>query len=236
MKSSAEMAEAVCRIGEERLQRQKRRKKKNAVLFGVGATILLFAAAVLIPQLTRRGPRIVDNSRYLSALPSESHDACYAFDPEDKRLMSGASDYILAARVTDIPGTVYTQYDTPYTVFTVQNLMNIKGSLTDAAEIELWEYGGVNRARTRVDYLIPLLEKDTTYVLYLTCAGNGILYLNKAYVLPQADGVSPEKILADPAHPAHDLLNDCIEAYETEDLTHAPQTKYVSRYDTSAAE
>ena len=71
-------------------------------------------------------------------LPKYQQTGSYAFDPDDKSLMSGFSDHTVVAYVNEVKGTVYQNVrmdegvlkGTPYTCYEIKILKNIKGSLS----------------------------------------------------------------------------------------------------------
>ncbi len=238
MKTYTEVAEAVLRIGAERLARNKRRRKR---LFAAGGALCIaaLAAAFLLPHINYRQENKIWAQSFAQypELPTQYESAVvYEFNPDDKRLMSGASDYVIAAHIAETAGTAYDKHDTPYTVYLAQNLRNIKGSLTTQTPVEIRIYGGVTRDKSRIVCLLPLPAQGADYVLYLTCAGDGNLYINKTYALYGMENGNVEEALANASHPMHALLLECVEACENEDTAFAPKVKNVSRYDTEFTE
>ena len=175
----------------------------------------------------------------VSDLPTINAEACYLFNPDDKRLMSGYSDYIAVAVVDRITGTTYSNVDvkadgtvtgTPYTNFEIKILKNIKGQLRSDIVIPLVEYGGVSIDGKYVECILPLLEEEKCYVLYIRSAENGSLYLNKAYQIP--DTVLEKKTTGETIGIKDETaIQEYVDAYTNEDTQYAPSDRIVSIYD-----
>ena len=173
-------------------------------------------------------------------LPSiNADDICYLFDPDDKKLMSGYSDYIAVAVVSNIVGTSYgnvkihfdgTVTGTPYTNYKIKIIRNIKGQLKSDCSVPLVEFGGISIDGKYMENTFTLLEQGKCYVLYLTAAENGALYLNKAYQIPD-DALEKNQSGETIRVKEESAIQEYLDAYSHEDLQYAPANRFVSTYD-----
>lgn len=175
----------------------------------------------------------------ISELPQLNLDAQYLFNPDDKNLMSGFSDYIAAAAVEKIIGISYGNVrisdngllqGTPYTHYVIKILHNIKGRLRQDISIPLIKYGGVTIDGKNVEQLSPFLEEGKGYVIYFMAAETGKLYLNKSYALSlsafESDAEGNITRLKD-----FSAIEDYVDAYLHEDTQYAFSDKHMSMYD-----
>ncbi len=257
MKTYTEIAEAVFAEGDRRLYRKKRRRKRAAV-GAITALAVLLAAFLAVPGLrglitgnrkiavhfndtqptaAREEGTAQKNNEWesLAALLPEDARGCFLFDLTDKRLLTGASHYVIAARVSEVKevtdeAQAAAEYAVRYARREALNLYNLKGNLTLSRPMELWIATGIYENGALRFPLCPLPGEAGVYVLYLICGENGRLYLRQAFALAAEDAGDIEAALLRPDHPAHDLLTECIDAYAHEDRAYAPE-KRVSPYE-----
>ncbi len=204
-------------------------------LIGVTLLIVIITKDARLKKYssTVRKPSVED-----ADLPPLQQTADYLFDPCDKEMMSGFSDYIAAAYVEETNGTVYQDVredagqvkGTPYTEYNVTILRNIKGDLTTSETVKLYQYGGVSIDEKNLVFITPLLESGRYYVLYLSTADDHNLYVNMSYRLSDIAGESDRgRVLNAPEN--SELLQSCIDAYQNENLLYAPEITYFTPYD-----
>lgn len=75
-----------------------------------------------------------------------------------------------------------------------------------------------------------MLEQGKCYVLYLTAAENGALYLNKAYQIPD-DALEKNQAGETIRVKEESAIQEYLDAYSHEDLQYAPANRFVSAYD-----
>ena len=169
-------------------------------------------------------------------LPVYMQDAAYAFDPDDKYLMSGFSDYIVIAYLNEIKGTVYQNVrmderdlkGTPYTCYEMRIVRNIKGSLRTDCDIPVLQYGGVTIDGKSIECITGLLDDNKSYVLYLSSAADENIYLNKAYEVPGAETIDGcQKAVAE----NDGFLLEFYDAFSNEKKDFAPNTHYSTPYE-----
>ena len=170
--------------------------------------------------------------------PYVQQEACFLFDPNNKEMMSGYSDYITVIYVEKKEGTIYQNVredegqirGTPYTVYSAKVLENMKGNLTKTENIKLYQYGGVSIDEKEIVYITPLLDAGKCYVLYSGVANDQNLYVNLAYEMSELNNESDfDRVLSAPEN--GELLKQCMDAYRNEDLSYASDKKYVTPYD-----
>lgn len=218
----------------------KRKRSAAAVVFVSIAMICGIYFMALSFKRTKYENHIFRIPENLSVLPSiNADDICYLFDPDDKKLMSGYSDYTAVAVVSKIVGTSYEnvkiQFDgtvtgTPYTNYEVEIIRNIKGKLKSDRSVPLAEYGGISIDGKYLENIYTLLEQGECYVLYLTAAENGALYLNKAYQIPD-DALEKNQAGETIGIKEESAIQEYLDAYSHEDLQYAPANRSVNAYD-----
>ena len=257
MKTYTEIAEAVFAEGDRRLYRKNRRRRRAAA-GAITALAVLLAAFLAVPGLRglitgnrkialhfndtqptaarEEGTAQKSNEwESLAALLPEDVRGCFLFDPNDKRLLTGASHYVIAARVSEVKevtdeAQAAAEYAVRYERREALNLYNVKGSLTLSRPMELWIAAGIYKNGAQVLRPSPLPGEAGVYVLYLICGADGRLYLRQAFALAAEDAEDIEAALRLPEHPAHALLAECLDAFAHEDRAYAPE-KRVSPYE-----
>ena len=174
----------------------------------------------------------------------------YMYDTSTPERAVGISDYVFVAKIDGIarteyrnPTTVETGLSssetrtTPYTVYNIEVVKNIKGELITSESIEYMQYGGIN-------------EDGETYTFM---EGTGLLETGKYYILMadtfEGDGGIIEvtepnrRILLDDVENDEDVENSELvkryeEAYKNEYIPEGAEeeTRYVSKYDVNYKE
>lgn len=198
----------------------------GTILIGVGHTKQQKYSTEIIP--------IPENIDEISVVTQE---ASYLFNPEDKKLMSGYSDFISVAYIENIKGTSYqgVKYDeavlrgTPYTNYEIKIFSNIKGTLKLDRSIPLMQYGGPTIDNKEIVNINPLLEQGKFYVLYMKVSSDKNIYLNKAYELTD---ITTEEDCRNALNNLDDnaLINECYQAYLEENTEYAPTIHYSTIY------
>ena len=216
--------------------------KKKKMILCIVIVFLLAGSSVVVyhhstkAMIKRYSGTIMELPENFAELSKYQQEACYAFDPDDKSLMSGFSDDTVVAYVNEVEGTSYQNVrmdegvlkGTPYTCYEIKVLKNIKGNLRCDQTIPVFQYGGVTIDGQRIEYITDLLEKDKYYVFYLSVENDANLYLNRAYVIPcEGSAEAFQTQIED----TNGILSDFYNAFINENTEFAPKTRYKSPYD-----
>ena len=173
----------------------------------------------------------------------------YSYNTSIPEHAVGISDYVFVAKVNGIARTDYIdtgtvelsttgnkEIESPYTVYNIEVVKNIKGELITSEPIEYMQYGGVN-------------EDGETYTFM---EGTGLLETGKYYILLvntfREDGGTLETsdqnriILLDDVENDEDLENSELvkkyeEAYKNEVIPEGfEEDRYISKYDVNYKE
>lgn len=173
----------------------------------------------------------------------------YMYDTSIPEQAVGISDYVFVAKINGIARTDYIdtgtvelsttgnkEIESPYTVYNIEVVKNIKGELLTSEPIEYMQYGGVN-------------EDGETYTFM---EGTGLLETGKYYILLvntyREDGGTLETsdqnriILLDDVENDEDLENSELvkkyeEAYKNEVIPEGfEEDRYISKYDVNYKE
>ena len=169
----------------------------------------------------------------------------YMYDTSTPERAVGISDYVFVAKIDGIARTEYRNpitietglsssetRTTPYTVYNIEVVKNIKGELITSEPIEYMQYGGIN-------------EDGETYTFM---EGTGLLETGKYYILMvgtfEGDGGIIEvtepnrRILLDDVENDEDVENSELvkryeEAYKNEVIPDGfeQEDRYISKYD-----
>ena len=206
------------------------------IIFLAGSSVFAYHQYSTKAMMKRYTGTVMELPENFAELPKYQQTGSYAFDPDDKSLMSGFSDDTVVAYVNEVEGTSYQNVrmdegvlkGTPYTCYEIRILKNIKGSLRCGQPIPVYQYGGVTIDGQRIEYITDLLEKDKYYVLYLSVENDTNLYLNRAYVIP-CEGSAEE--FQQQIEDTNGILSDFYNALINENTEFAPNTRYKSPYD-----
>lgn len=122
-------------------------------------------------------------------LPVSPVEVDYIYDTSSKEETAGMSDYVFVGSGVQRTGYSYAADQTgmPYTVYTVNVVQNIKGTLPSDAPVTVKVAGGVNRMKTALvvvngEYFIP--EEGKQYIFAAGVDSEGAL------VVRSPDGVA----------------------------------------------
>ena len=114
----------------------------------------------------------------------------WIYNPNDKKQLAGAADYVFTAQVTEVVGTGYSgveMYDgfrfdsNPYTKYRIRVLENIKGKLKTDEDILLTKHDGVYFFGKKVSMLESdmLPDEGECYVFLCRCDEDGELIIGQ---------------------------------------------------------
>lgn len=120
-------------------------------------------------------------------LPIEYSSASYAYDTTTPEKAMGVADYAFIGKVTGVlrteyrfPTTVYSEEGekvlyTPYTVYSVEIIENIKGELVKTNNIEIVQHGGITSDGEKIELMegMKLLNAGEYYILLPYTASDG---------------------------------------------------------------
>lgn len=213
-----------------------KKSKKFIIMSVVFVLIIVVAVVVYLFYISiSRIPQVTDLYSYDTSIPEQA---------------VGISDYVFVAKINGIARTDYIdtgtvelsttgnkEIESPYTVYNIEVVKNIKGELLTSEPIEYMQYGGVN-------------EDGETYTFM---EGTGLLETGKYYILLvntyKEDGGTIETsdknriILLDDVENDEDVENSELvkryeEAYKNEYIPEGAEeeTRYVSKYDVNYKE
>lgn len=213
-----------------------KKSKKFIIMSVIFVLIIVVAVAVYLFYISiSRIPQVTELYSYNTSIPEQA---------------VGISDYVFVAKVNGIARTDYIdtgtvelsttgnkEIESPYTVYNIEVVKNIKGELITSEPIEYMQYGGVN-------------EDGETYTFM---EGTGLLETGKYYILLvntfREDGGTLETsdqnriILLDDVENDEDVENSELvkryeEAYKNEYIPERAEeaTRYISKYDVNYKE
>lgn len=120
-------------------------------------------------------------------LPIDYSRASYAYDTTTPEKAMGVADYAFIGKVTGVlrteyrfPATVYSEEGekvvyTPYTVYSVEIIENIKGDLVKAKNIEVVQHGGITSDGEKIELMegMKLLNVGEYYILLPYTSSDG---------------------------------------------------------------
>ena len=174
----------------------------------------------------------------------------YMYDTSIPERAVGISDYVFVAKIDGIarteyrnPTTVETGLSssetrtTPYTVYNIEVIKNIKGELITSEPIEYMQYGGINEDGETYTFMegTGLLETGKYYILMVdTFEGNGgIIEVTEPNRRILLDDVENDEDVEN-----SELVKRYEEAYKNEYIPEGTEeeTRYVSKYDVNYKE
>ena len=174
----------------------------------------------------------------------------YMYDTSTPERAVGISDYVFVAKIDGIarteyrnPTTVETGLSssetrtTPYTVYNIEVIKNIKGELITSEPIEYMQYGGINEDGETYTFMegTGLLETGKYYILMVdTFEGNGgIIEVTEPNRRILLDDVENDEDVEN-----SELVKRYEEAYKNEYIPEGAEeeTRYVSKYDVNYKE
>ena len=213
-----------------------KRSKKFIIMSVVFVLIIIVAVGVYLFYSTMQNTTI--------------SSGMYMYDTSTPERAVGISDYVFVAKIDGIARTEYRNpitvetglsssetRTTPYTVYNIEVVKNIKGELITSEPIEYMQYGGIN-------------EDGETYTFM---EGTGLLETGKYYILMvgtfEGDGGIIEvtepnrRILLDDVENDEDVENSELvkryeEAYKNEVIPEGfeEEDRYISKYDVNYTE
>lgn len=174
----------------------------------------------------------------------------YMYDTSTPERAVGISDYVFVAKIDGIarteyrnPTTVETGLSssetrtTPYTVYNIEVVKNIKGELITSESIEYMQYGGINEDGETYTFMegTGLLETGKYYILMVdTFEGNGgIIEVTEPNRRILLDDVENDEDVEN-----SELVKRYEDAYKNEYIPEGAEeeTRYVSKYDVNYKE
>ena len=169
----------------------------------------------------------------------------YMYDTSIPEQAVGISDYVFVAKVNGIARTDYIDTGTvelkltgnqkklsPYTVYNVDVVKNIKGELITSEPIEYMQYGGINEDGKGYTYIpeTDFLEVGKYYLLLVNTfrADGGILETSDKNRIILLDDVESDEEVEN-----SELVKKYEEAYKNEYIPEGAEneTRYISKYD-----
>ena len=174
----------------------------------------------------------------------------YMYDTSIPEQAVGISDYVFVAKVNGIARTDYIDTGSvelkltgnqkklsPYTVYNVDIVKNIKGELITSEPIEYMQYGGINEDGKGYTYIpgTDFLEVGKYYLLLVNTfrADGGILETSDKYRIILLDDVESDEDVEN-----SELVKKYEEAYKNEYIPEGAEdeTGHISKYDVNYEE
>ena len=138
-------------------------------------------------------------------LPIRYMNASYAIDIENPKEVVGFGDYVFVAKINEEIETEYRDVvefkgktiATPYTVYSVTVIDNLKGKIKRNTPIEFEKFGGINMDNKSISLLDgdELLEEGKYYILVASAESNGKLTQISPTSAIKLDGESKDEII-----------------------------------------
>lgn len=172
-------------------------------------------------------------------LPIEYSSASYAYDTTTPEKAMGVADYAFVGKVTGVlrteyrfPATVYSEEGekvayTPYTVYSVEIVENIKGELVKAKNIEVVQHGGITYDGKKIELMegMKLLNVGEYYILLPYTASDGRMGIScSTSIVPLGQGLET------------DIVNKYVKAYENQIVPEGKTVKKSQVYDAKLPE
>ena len=102
--------------------------------------------------------------------------ADYVIDMDDPTQVIGLGDYVFVAKVNELLRTEY-RSDTPYSVYSITVIDNLKGKLKKNTPIEFEKFGGITEDRKNIILRQEdsLLDEDAYYLIIASSEEDGRL-------------------------------------------------------------
>ena len=182
---------------------------------------------------------------YMSLESVTISSGIYMYDTSTPERAVGISDYVFVAKIDGIVRTEYRNpttveigllnsktSTTPYTVYNIEVVKNIKGELITSEPIEYMQYGGINKDRKSYTFMeeTGLLEIGKYYILMVDTfeKDGGIIEVtepNRRILLDDVENIEDiEK---------SELVKRYEKAYKNEVIPDGfeNENRYISRYD-----
>lgn len=204
---------------------------------------ILFCIALGILMGIKTSDKKNEKYTYYNGLPVNKVHAMFMYDTSTPEIAIGVSDYVFVAKVNKIlrteyknPVTIETSLTTskvvttPYTVYSIDVIKNIKGELITTDSIEYMQYGGLNQDKKSYTFLEggELLKEGEYYILMVNtweCDGgiieigdpNRIISLGESYIQNQKNNSN--------------IIDNYISAYKNQIIPDSKPNGYISKYD-----
>lgn len=160
--------------------------KKNTMKFILPIAICI---CILMGIVAGRRNSTKVNQEYYNGLPLTTSRATFMYDTSTPEKAIGVSDYVFVAKINKILRTEYRdeieietglfqkqKISTPYTIYSINVIENIKGNLKTTEAIEYMQYGGLNEDQKGYTFMSggSLLNDGEYYILMVnTWGGEG---------------------------------------------------------------
>ena len=174
----------------------------------------------------------------------------YMYDTSIPEQAVGISDYVFVAKINGIARTDYIdtgtvelsttgnkKIESPYTVYNIEVVKNIKGELITSEPIEYMQYGGINEDGKGYTYIpeTGFLEAGKYYLLLVNTfrADGGILETSDKNRIILLDDVESNEDVEN-----SELVKKYEEAYKNEYIPEGAEdeTRHISKYDVNYKE
>ena len=178
---------------------------------------------------------------YQQNIPVSYSSASYVIDVYNPREMVGMADYVFIGYVDSKDGTIYYSEDeigSPYTLYTITVVENIKGELITDDSIQIQKEGGVTRDKTFIDLVNgdALPEKGHLYLFSAMARKDGKLSCSgPTSSIPLSDEAISRRSFSPDAVELSDSALETVEIYRTalENEIIFNRDRYLSIYDAS---
>lgn len=223
-------------------------KKKNYLIICISVLVCIVLGIVIAVYISgSKNPNYGKQQELYNGLPVLDTQTMLMYDTSTPEKAIGASDYVFVAKVNQILRTEYKNYvtkevglfrketvGTPYTIYSIDVVKNIKGELVTTEPIEFMQCGGINEDGKSYTFIngSRLLEDGKYYIIMAeTWGGNGgmiemaekdrIIELGENYNTKSANNIN--------------LIEKYEEAYKNQvvptDSEGNQRTGYKSKYD-----
>lgn len=213
-----------------------KRSKKFIIMSVVFVLIIIVAVGVYLFYSTMQNTTI--------------SSGMYMYDTSTPERAVGISDYVFVAKIDGIARTEYRNpitietglsssetRTTPYTVYNIEVVKNIKGELITSEPIEYMQYGGINEDGETYTFMegTGLLETGIYYILMVgTFEGDGgIIEVTEPNRRILLDDVENDEDVEN-----SELVKRYEEAYKNEVIPEGfeEEDRYISKYDVNYKE
>lgn len=213
-----------------------KKSKKFIIMSVIFVLIIVVAVAVYLFYISiSRIPQVTELYSYNTSIPEHA---------------VGISDYVFVAKVNGIARTDYIdtgtvelsttgnkEIESPYTVYNIEVVKNIKGELITSEPIEYMQYGGINEDGKGYTYIpeTDFLESGKYYLLLVNTfrADGGILETSDKNRIILLDDVESDEDVENT-----ELVKKYEEAYKNEYIPEGAEdeTRHISKYDVNYKE
>lgn len=207
--------------------------------------IVFLILAIILGVLLGMSKKYVKNEEQAlyNGLPLNEVHAAFMYDTSTPEAAIGASDYVFVAKINKILRTEYKNpvtiekslissetVNTPYTIYSIDVIQNIKGELITNESIEFMQYGGLNEDKKSYTFLEggELLKEGEYYILMVDTWGKdgGIIEIadtNRIIYLGNEEKINQRSI--------YNTIDTYIDAYKNQIIPENEQENYISKYD-----